>query len=190
MVRRRLEQTGRGATALAACRIAAIGPATAETLRTWGLIAEVVPEEHVAEGLAERLRGLVRPGERVLLPRAVETRDLLVRELLAMGAVVDEVAAYRTRAADEGAAALRDALRWRAVDVVTFTSSSTVTNFAALFRRDELATLMTGTCVACIGPITAGTARALGLFPEIIPAEYTIPALARAIVVHFEEQRS
>ena len=190
MVRRRLEEAGRGSGALASCRVAAIGPATAAALRAWGLPAEVVPEEYVAEALADRLRSLVRPRERVLLPRAAETRDLLVRELEAMGAVVDEVAAYRTRAATGAAAGLRDALRHRGVDVVTFTSSSTVRNFAALFGPGELAPLMAGITIACIGPITGETAAALGLGTQIMPDEYTIPALARAIVAHFEEQRS
>jgi uroporphyrinogen III methyltransferase / synthase len=190
MVRARLRHLGRGPGALAACRIAAIGPATAAALRGWGVTPEVVPEEHVAEALVARLRGRIGAGDRVLLPRAAETRDVLVTELRAMGAAVDEVAAYRTRAVDEEAASLRDALQRRRVDVVTFTSSSTVTNFAALFRPGELGSLMTGVSVACIGPITAATARALGLDIRIMPAEYTIPALARAIAAHFEEQRS
>lgn len=190
MVRRRLERAGRGSEALASCRIAAIGPATAAALRAWGLLAEVVPEEYVAEGLVRRLRSLIQPRERVLLPRAAETRDLLVRELGAMGAVVNEVAAYRTRAATERAAGLREALARRGVDVVTFTSSSTVRNFAALFSKGELAPLMAGVTIACIGPITGATAAALGLSTQIMPDEYTIPALARAIVAHFEEQRS
>ncbi len=190
MVRRRLQHMGRGAEALASCRIAAIGPATAEALRASGLTPEVVPEEHVAEALADQLRGLIRPGQRVLLPRAAETRDVLVKELRAMGAVVDEVAAYRTRAVEEAASILRDALSRGLVDVVTFTSSSTVKNFTALFRPDELAPLMAGVSIACIGPITAATARELGLDPRIMPPEYTIPALARAIAAHFEEQRS
>ncbi len=190
MVRRRLEQLGHGCEALASCRIAAIGPATAQTLRTWGLPAEVVPAEYVAEGLAERLRPVIRRQERVLLPRAAETRDVLVRELEAMGAVVDEVAAYRTRPATEKAADLRDALRRREVDVVTFTSSSTVRNFAALWSPGELASVMAGVTVACIGPITRRTASALGLRAEIMPDAYTIPALASAIIAHFEGQRS
>ncbi len=190
MVRRRLEQAGRGREALASCRVAAIGPATAEALRAWGLPAEVVPEEYVAEGLADRLRSLIRPGERVLLPRAAETRDLLVRALEAMGAVVDEVAAYRTRPATEAAATLREGLRNRGVDVVTFTSSSTARNFAALFGPGELAPLMAGVTIACIGPITGETAAALGLGAQIMPDEYTIPALARAIVTYYGEQRS
>lgn len=190
MVRRRLERAGRGREALASCRIAAIGPATAEALRAWGLPAEVVPEEYVAEGLVARLQSMIRPRERVLLPRAAETRDLLVRELGALGAVVDEVAAYRTRAATERAAELREALTRREVDVVTFTSSSTVRNFAALFSSAELDPLMAAVVVACIGPVTRATAAGLGLTTAIMPAEYTIPALARAIVSHFEQQRS
>ncbi len=74
--------------------------------------------------------------------------------------------------------------------MVTFTSSSTVRSFAALFPPDELLPLMAGVVVACIGPITAATARELGLATHVTPAEYTIPALARAITEHFEGQRS
>jgi uroporphyrinogen III methyltransferase/synthase len=187
MVRRRLEELGRGSETLASCRIAAIGPATAEALQGWGLRAEVVPAEYVAEGLAQELRPLIRRRERVLLPRAAETRDVLVRELEAMGAVVDEVAAYRTRAATETAADLRDALERREIDIVTFTSSSTVKNFAALWSPDDLPRLMAGVAVACIGPITRRTASALGLDTTIMPDRYTIPALTRAIVAHVEE---
>ena len=190
MTRRRLERAGRGCEAFASSRLAAIGPATAEALRAWGRAPDLVPGEYVAESLAERLRPLIRARDRVLLPRAAETRDLLVRELEAMGAHVDEVAAYRTRAAAETTAGLRDALSRRTVSVVTFTSSSTVKNFAALWRPDELAGLMGGVPVACIGPVTAHTAAELGLETAIMPEEYTIPALARAIVAHFEAQRS
>ena len=107
-----------------------------------------------------------------------------------MGAVVTEVSAYRTRAAAERAPGLRDALARGGVDVVTFTSSSTVRNFAALFDPNDLGPLMAGVTVACIGPITKATAAALGLDTHIMPAEYTIPALARAIIASFEEQRS
>jgi uroporphyrinogen III methyltransferase / synthase len=189
MVRRRLEAMGRGRDALGSCRLAAIGPATARALRAWGLAPEIVPDEYVAEGLAERLRPLIKTGDRLLLPRAAETRDVLVRELAAMGAVVTEVPAYRTRAAAEHAPALRDALTRGSVDVVTFTSSSTVKNFAVLIGHADLVPLMSHVVVACIGPITRATADALGLDTRIMPAEYTIPALARAIVTYFEAQR-
>jgi len=190
MVRRRVEATGRGRALLERSRLAAIGPATAASLHEWGLTAEVVPEEYVAEGLLDRLRPLVAPGARVLLPRAAETRDVLVRELTAHGTHVTEVAAYRTRAATEHAAGLREALAEGRVDVVTFTSSSTVRSFCALFGGAELPRLLRGVTVACIGPITRATAESRGLAPQIVPEDYTIPALARAIVTHFEPARS
>lgn len=190
MVRRRVEATGAGRAMLEQGRLAAIGPATAAALRDWGLTAEVVPGEYVAEGLLDRLWPLVRPGARILLPRAAETRDVLVRELTARGAHVTEVAAYRTRAAIEHAVGLRDALAEGRVDVVTFTSSSTVRSFCALFGGADLPRLLRGVTVACIGPITRATAEGRGLATQIIPDDYTIPALARAIVTHFEPARS
>ena len=185
MTRRRLEETGRGASALGRCRLAAIGPATADALRALGLETEVVPDEYVAEGLAGRLRVLLRPGERVLLARAAEAREVLVTLLEAAGARVDEVPAYRTRPAAEDVGELRRALGEGRVDVVTFTSSSTVRHFAALFPGEDLPGLLLGVAVACIGPITRATAETLGLETRIAPQEYTIPALAQAIVDHF-----
>jgi uroporphyrinogen III methyltransferase / synthase len=186
MVRQRLAGRSGAAAVLGGVKVAAIGPATAAALRGWGVDPDVVPEEYVAEGLAARMRQLIRPGDRILLPRAAETRDVLVRELERAGARVDEVAAYRTRPAAAEAAELRRALRARAVDMVTFTSSSTVRHFAALFAPGELAALMTNVDVACIGPVTAETAAGLGLRPHVIADEYTIPALACAIVRHYE----
>jgi uroporphyrinogen III methyltransferase / synthase len=186
MVRQRLMERAVAAPDAASLRVAAIGPATAAALRDWGLDPDLVPAEYVAEGLATRLRERIRPGERVLLPRAAETRDVLVRALEAMGARVDEVSAYRTRPAEVEADALRGALQERAVDMVTFTSSSTVRHFAGLFAPGELAILMAGVDVACIGPVTAETATGLGLRPHVVADEYTIPGLARAIVRHYE----
>jgi uroporphyrinogen III methyltransferase/synthase len=189
MTRRRLAERGRGVEVLRGRRVAAIGPATAAALDAWGLPAELVPDEYVAEGLARRLAEAVDAGDRVLLPRAAETRDLLVRELTSLGARVDEVAAYRTRPAKGTSAELKARLRGGAVDVVTFTSSSTVRHFAALFAPGEMASLMRGVRVACIGPVTRATAETLGLATAIMPAEYTIPALAAAIARHYERKK-
>jgi len=189
MVRRRLAARGLEMSALGRCRIAAIGPATAQALRHLGLVADVVPDEYVAEALGARLRGRVQRGDRVLLPRAARTRDRLVRDLEAMGARVDEVPAYQTRSAEDSADALRDALRAGRVDAVTFTSSSTVRHFAALFAADELARLMAPVVVACIGPVTRATAHEHGLVTHVMPVDYTIPALARALAAHFEAAR-
>ncbi|HYB71114.1 MAG TPA: uroporphyrinogen-III synthase [Candidatus Bathyarchaeia archaeon] len=190
MVRRRVEATGHGRALLERARLAAIGPATAAALAEWGLAASVIPREYVAESLVESLRSLIDPDARVLLPRAAETRDVLVRELTGLGAHVTEVAAYRTRSACEQAPGLREALAGHSVDVVTFTSSSTVRSFCALFGQAELPRLLDGVTVACIGPITRAAAQGRGLTTQIMPEDYTIPGLARAIVTYFDPARS
>jgi uroporphyrinogen III methyltransferase/synthase len=185
MVGRRLADLGLPWSGLAGMRIAVIGPATAAALEACGLRAEVVPDEYRAEGLAARLRTRVRAGDQILLPRAAETRDVLVVELARLGARVTEVPAYRTRPVAAEGRRVRAALERSQVDVVTFTSSSTVRNFAALFSDEERARLLRGVTIASIGPITAETAAAFGVPTHIMPAEYTIPALTSAIVGYF-----
>jgi uroporphyrinogen III methyltransferase/synthase len=185
MVDRRLAALGLPWSAVAGRRVAAIGPATADALREHGVRVDVVPAEYRAEGLVERLRGLLDRGDRVLLPRAAQTRDVLVTALRGFGVDVVEVAAYATRRAEGGAARLGEALAAGDVDAVTFTSSSTARNFAEMFGEAERRAWRGRVAVASIGPITAATAAEYGLATDIMPAEYTIPALARAIAEWF-----
>lgn len=185
MVDRRLTARRLAWAGLGRRRVAAIGPATAEALAEHGVRADVVPGEYRAEGLVARLRAELRPGERVLLPRAAQTRDVLVQELRRAGADVAEVAVYVTRKVDRDAGRLREALANRTVHAVTFTSSSTARNFAELFSDDERRALLSGVTVASIGPITAATAAEYGLTTDVMPGEYTIPALTRALVDYF-----
>lgn len=185
MVDRRLGTLGLGWPALSSRRVAAIGPATADALREHGVRVDIVPAEYRAEGLVSRLRPLLSPADRVLLPRAAQTRDVLVMELRQLGVQVTEVAAYATRKAEGGAPRLGEALAAGTIDAVTFTSSSTARNFAEAFTEDERRTWRGRVAVASIGPITAATAAEYGLTTDIMPAEYTIPALARAIVEYF-----
>jgi uroporphyrinogen III methyltransferase / synthase len=185
MVERRLPARGLAWSALAGRRVAAIGPATADALAEHGVRPDLVPGEYRAEGLLERLRGVVTPADRVLLPRAAQTRDVLVTGLQRLGAQVTEVPAYATRRAEAGAARLREALAAGTIDAVTFTSSSTARNFAELFTEDERRNWLGRVTVASIGPITAATAAEYGLATDVMPGEYTIPALARALADHF-----
>jgi uroporphyrinogen III methyltransferase/synthase len=94
------------------------------------------------------------------------------------------VAAYTTRRVEAGAARLKDALAAGVVDAVTFTSSSTARNFAELFTPEERRTWLERVVVASIGPVTAATAAEYGLTTQVIPRQYTIPALAEALVAH------
>jgi uroporphyrinogen III methyltransferase/synthase len=185
MVDRRLTARGLTWSALAGRRIAAIGPATADALAEQGVRTDLVPGEYRAEGLVDRLRAVITPADRVLLPRAAQTRDVLVTELRRLGAHVTEVPAYATRRGDAGAARLREALAAGSIDAVTFTSSSTARNFAELFTEDERRAWLSRVTVASIGPITAATAAEYGMTTAVMPGEYTIPALARALADHF-----
>lgn len=165
--------------ALAGARVAAIGPATADALREAGIEAEVVPGEYRAEALVEAVRDAAEPlaGRRILLARAAEARDVLPERLREGGARVDEVAAYRTVLGRPDVEDLPERMRQGAVDWLTFTASSTVRNFVELAGRE------TGSArVAAIGPITAGTARELGLPVHAVAEEYTVPGLIRALV--------
>lgn len=181
----RLARAGLDARALSRARLAAVGPETAEALRSLGLQADLVPDEFRAEGLAAVLRPHVGPGSEVLLVRATEAREVLPRELEALGARVVIAPAYRTVPVKEGADLVLTLLETRGVDAVTFTSSSTVRGFLGLLPSEEIRRLLAGVALAAIGPITAATLAEYGLEVSVMPREYTIPALAAAIAAHF-----
>jgi uroporphyrinogen III methyltransferase/synthase len=165
----------------------AIGPETARQLRARGMQVEVMPTEYRAEAAVEAMAAFPLQGARVLLPRAAAARDVLPQALAACGARVDVVEAYRTVLPDEALEAdVRQLFTQRQIDVVTFTSSSTVTNFAALAPEPDLSALLGDVLVACIGPITAETVRSYGVTPTIVAQDYTIPGLTRAIVEYFQ----
>lgn len=167
------------ARAFAGIRLAAIGPITAHELGRHGLEPDLVPDEYVAEAILNRIRTV--DGHRILLPRADIARPLLAKGLRDAGGKVDEVAAYRTvSAALEDAERLKRMLAGGEIDILTFTSSSTVRNFAA--SLSPLADLPQGTTVACIGPITAQTAEEFGLSVHVSAREHTIEGLLDALV--------
>jgi uroporphyrinogen III methyltransferase/synthase len=180
--RSRLNAAGLDARALHGLRLAAIGPATAAELAAHGLRADYVPGEYVAEAVAAGL-GDVR-GLHVLLPRADIARPALADLLRAGGAEVVEVSAYRTLQPETAPGELGDLLA--RVTMATFTSSSTVRNLAAMAGSagQDLPQALQQATIACIGPITAQTARDLGLTVDIVAQEYTIDGLIEALIRH------
>lgn len=174
-----MRERGLDARAFAGAKAAAIGPATADALAERGIVADAVPEEYIAEGVVEALRPLLRSGDRVLVPRAEGARPALIEGLSALGAKVDEVALYRAAVPKEAPAEALALLRDGGIDVVTFTSSSTVRNLAALLDGDV--ECLREAMVACIGPITADTARELGLRVDVVASEHTVPGLVAAL---------
>jgi uroporphyrinogen-III synthase len=166
-------------------RVAAMGPATARALEEQGVPVEVIPEQYVAESLAASLRDRVF-GQRVLLVRAKVARDILPAELERAGARVDVVEAYETVVPPESSAALRRIFspEMQAPDAVTFTSSSTVTNFFRLLAEADLS-WHPAVAAASIGPVTSSTLLAHGIEPVIEAREYTIPGLVDALCVWY-----
>ncbi len=175
-----LYAAGRDPRAFGGARIAVIGPATARRLRARGLVADVVPAEFVAEGLLDALDVDGLRGKRVLLPRAEVAREVLPDTLRAAGAEVDVVPVYRTVGP-----AVDPAVRARGgagdADLITFTASSTVTHFCRLFDDPTLAAIQARTRAACIGPITADTARAAGFRVAVEAETYTVRGLVDAL---------
>jgi uroporphyrinogen III methyltransferase / synthase len=177
---RRLLDIARDGRDFGGVRLAAIGPGTADVLRHANLVADLVPERFVAESLLEAFPGPRGDGSgRVLLARAEVARDVLPAGLEAMGWEVDVVDAYRTTAVEVDAAA-RAAIA--EAEVITFTSSSTVERFL-----EAVGPGLVPPVVACIGPVTAATARRHGLHVHVVAPVHTIDGLVDELIGFFED---
>lgn len=198
----RMQELGLSLPPSSTTRVATIGPATAAALARYGVHTDLVPDEYIAESVAAALiedaqhRGASLEGKRILLPRASVARDVLITQLQAAGALVDKVAAYRTLPVSSDDVQGREVVRLLQegeLDVLTFTSSSTVRNFVQwlVSAAPDIAAKLRGNAagarlpiIACIGPVTAQTARELGLYPRIEATTFTIDGLIEAIVSH------
>jgi len=176
---RRLRERGRDIRDLKGIRVATIGPATASAVETLGIRVDLVPEEFISEGVVKAFAGEDLRGRRVLLPRAEQARDVIPEGLAKMGADVDVATAYRTVRSDRNAAELESFLAEEKVDVITFTSPSTVANFLGIMGPDFH--LPSKVRIACIGPVTETAARRAGLPVDILQERYTIPGLVEAL---------
>ena len=171
---------------LAKLRIAAVGPATANVLREYGIGVDFVPQRHVAEGLIEEIGNIA--GAQVLLPLADIARPIVADGLRARGAIVTAVTAYRTVPVAPTTFAL-----WLAsvppFDIATFTSSSTVRNFVELAGEEQAQTVLNRCMVACIGPITAQTAHDYGINVDIVAEEHTTEGLLRSLLTYLQPDK-
>jgi uroporphyrinogen III methyltransferase/synthase len=190
---KRLFELGMDVRDLKGPKVAAVGRVTAEALASRGIRADLLPEEFTGDGLAETLINEGVTGLNILIPRALKARETLPEKLSRAGAEVTVAPVYqnvlpKSSAGEHLKDDLRQALEEKRVDMVTFTSSSTVKNFVTLLDTsgpDELQRLMSGVAVAAIGPITAKTAESHGLKVDVQPVEYTIPGLVESIVTYF-----
>ena len=182
----RFEKLGKNIADLAGIEVGAIGPETAKRLTAAQIQPSLVPKQYQAEGILEALIPETVLGKRILIPRAAKARDILPQTLHQWGARVDVVEAYQTVLPQVEVSALCRLLRDGTIDMITFTSSSTATNFAVMLRDQDLPRLLSRAVIACIGPITRKTVEDLGMRPEIVSEEFTIPGLVSAMVDYFD----
>jgi uroporphyrinogen III methyltransferase/synthase len=182
----RLYHNSGDARSLGHLSTACIGPATAERLMQFGIKSDIVPENYQAEAIIEAFQKEDIKGKHILLPRAKEARPILPVELRKMGATVNEISVYNTqRVQEEKSEALISSLEKGEIDLVTFTSSSTVRNFKERLPVDQFSQLVRKTTFASIGPITSQTATKMGFQIEITADEYTIGGLIQAILNYY-----
>ena len=181
----RLYAAGSDARSLAGARLAAIGSSTSSALAAHGLRADLVPNRYVAEALADEM-GDVR-GAKILLPLADIARPVLAQHLAASGALVEKVDAYRTVRPEGLAPRLRELLTQ--IDVVAFTSSSTVQHLVESVGEEQARRALQPLCTACLGPMTANALQELGMTPTVVAQEFTVQGLVQAITAWRSAQR-
>lgn len=185
----RLKALGKDVRALKDVSICSVGPKTAEALGDYGLKADLIPSEFKAEGVVSALGQDVR-GKRFLIPRAKVAREVIPDRLRELGAEVTVAVAYENVRPVSDVERLRRLFEEKKVSAVTFTSSSTVNNFVEMLGEKEYKKLIEGVVIACIGPVTAKTAREYGMDVRIMPNEYTIPALIDAMAEYFGQRKA
>ncbi|MFQ5924712.1 MAG: uroporphyrinogen-III C-methyltransferase [Dehalococcoidia bacterium] len=183
----RVYALNRDARSLKGIKIGAIGPATAQALEARGLRPDYLPQVYTSEGFVAGLKIQNIAGCRFLLPRAdIATREL-ANGIAQLGAEVHEVTVYRTVPGGEAISRGKQMLLAGEIDIITFTSSSTVTNLLALLGGERQA--IERTTIACIGPTTAATAAEAGLKVDIVAQDHTIPGLVEAMEGYFQRGR-
>ena len=187
----RLYANGHDARAFGSARVGAIGPATADALSQRGIRPDFMPLRSVSSAALDELSTFDWNGATVLLPAADIGRDELADGLSRLGAHVERVTAYRTVTPPDAAQRARDAFA-EGIDIVTFTSSSTVRNLLSLLEADggPGRDALSASLIACIGPVTSGTARELGLHVDIEAEEHTVDGLADALVEQYSVHKS
>ncbi|AJK67942.1 uroporphobilinogen-III synthase [Corynebacterium marinum DSM 44953] len=180
----KIVEFGLDARSFAGVRLAAVGTKTAQAVRDLGMTPELLPEvtKQNAAGLVEVFPDYLEdldPVGRVLLPRADIATDVLVDGLVERGWEVDDVVAYRTVRAAPPSAEIREMIKSGGFDAVCFTSSSTVKNLVGIAGKPHQRTI-----IACIGPMTAATAREMGLRVDVVPEIAEVPDLVDALAEH------
>jgi uroporphyrinogen III methyltransferase/synthase len=185
----RLFERGGDIRDLKGIKICAIGTATADEVRKCRVRVDLIPPKYVAESIIESLQqeGEIK-GKRFLLPRADIARSLLPDEIARLGGEAVEVDVYRTVLEEAADQEIIQRLVDGDIDLVTFTSSSTVRNFAKILGDERLERVKSAARFASIGPITTQTAKELGIPIHTEAEQHDIPGLVDAIIAHFSQK--
>jgi uroporphyrinogen III methyltransferase / synthase len=182
----RLIDRGKDVRNLKGIKICCIGPATARQIEAKNIRVDLVPYEFIAEGILQSFAGMDLQRRKILIPRADKARDILPLGLKKMGAEVDVAAVYRTVNSGRKKEELARLISEDKVHIITFTSSSTVTNFVEIMGADYM--LPSFIRIACIGPVTAAAAKKAGFKVDISREEYTMEGLVRSLIAFAEKE--
>lgn len=182
----RLNYAGSDSRVFGGKKLICIGSKTSIALKKYGLSPDYIPENYVAEGILDVVSDIDIRNKSVLIPRAESARDILPVKLSEMGAKVNVIPCYKTiipKYKKSYLQKIRKIISNDYIDVITFTSSSTVNNFFEILGDISLSN--TGTRIACIGPVTAETVRLHELTPDIIAEKYTIEGIVDGIIDYY-----
>jgi uroporphyrinogen-III synthase len=168
-------------------KIAVIGKKTAEILKEKGLHPEFVPTAYVAESFVEEFKPYIQRGERVLIPKGNLAREYIATSLTQAGLLVDEVVIYETYMPDESRTKLVRMLTEKQLDILTFTSPSTVDHFMAVVHEYGLEQQLTDCIIGCIGPVTEKKLQSFGLTVHASPREYTVKDMIKSTIAYLEK---
>ncbi|MBN1374531.1 MAG: uroporphyrinogen-III C-methyltransferase [Dehalococcoidia bacterium] len=181
----RLKKCGLDARAFSGVKIGAIGPATGKLLESYGILPDYIPRVYTGKGVVNGIKSQYMQGKRVLLPRADIADDEITRGLIKLNATVDDIPVYRTVRPEYDVNQFKKMVLCKKIDIITFTSSSTVKNFISVLNSKEIAQIHAR--VVCIGPKTASVASDAGFTVNIVAKEQTMDGLLRAMEDYFRE---
>ncbi len=162
-------------------KIAVIGEKTKEVLEDMGETVDFVPDEYVAEGFVDEFLPHVNQGERILIPKGNLARDYISAALKEKGAIVDEIIIYETFMPDESRGKLVKMLSEESLDILTFTSPSTIDHFMKIVEENQLRDKLEHCIVACIGPVSKRKAEQRGLKVHAMPEKYTVEDMLKSV---------
>jgi uroporphyrinogen-III synthase len=167
-------------------KIAVIGVRTAAVLEKKGYHVHFVPDEYVAEGFVREFLPHVTKGMKILIPKGNLARDYIAESLINAGALVDEIIVYQTYLPEDSKQLLKTSLVEKKLDVLTFTSPSTVDHFMEVVNENQLHKNIEDCLIACIGPVTKDRIEFVGLKVDVSPDKYTVEDMLKGIVVHIQ----